>query len=128
MCHRLCEVQEPLNATIAVLMNPVECLTTEEWQALKEITVVLKPFDAVTMEISAEMSVTASKVIMLARGLSTACHKILPTLTNTLSKALTSKLLEGMDVSKAITCWHARRSWTQGSKRRGLSLNLATTM
>jgi len=34
MCQRMCEVQEPLNATIVVLMNPVECLTTEEWQAL----------------------------------------------------------------------------------------------
>jgi len=96
MCQRLCEVQEPLNATIAVLMNPVECLTTEEWQALREIAVVLKPFDAVTTEISAETSVTASKVIMLARGLSTACHKILPTLTNAVAKVLTSKLLEGM--------------------------------
>jgi len=96
MCERICEVQEPLNATIAVLMNPVECLTTEEWQALREITVILKPFDAVTMEVSAEMSVTASKIIMLSRGLVTACHKIEPILTNDVSKALTTKLLEGM--------------------------------
>ena len=96
MCQRMCEVQEQLNATIAVLMNPVECLTTEEWQALKEIMVVLKPFDAVTTEVSAEKAVTASKVIMLARGLITACNKIQPTLRNDLSKALMTKLLEGM--------------------------------
>jgi len=30
ICQRMCEVQEPLNATTAVLMNPVECRTTEE--------------------------------------------------------------------------------------------------
>ena len=76
-------------------MNPVECLTTEEWQALREITLVLKPFDAVTTEVSAEMSVTASKIIMLSRGLVATCHKIQPSLTNDVSKALMTKLLEG---------------------------------
>lgn len=96
MCERMCEVQEPLNAAIAVLMNPVECLTTEEWEALKEIAVVLKPFDAVTTEISAERAVTASKIIMLARGLTTACNKIQPTLKSDPSKQVLAKLLEGM--------------------------------
>ena len=89
-------MQEPFNATIAVLMNPVECLTTDKWQALREITLVLKPFDAVMTEISAEMSVTASKIIMLSRGLVAACHKIQPSLTDDVSKALMTKLLEGM--------------------------------
>jgi len=67
MCQKMCEVQEPLNATTAVLMNPVECLTTEKWKVLKEIAVVLKPFDPVMMEISAENAITASKIIMLVR-------------------------------------------------------------
>ena len=96
MCARMCEVREPLNATIAVLMNPVDCLTTEEWDALSEIAVVLRPFDAVTREISAEKVVTASKIIMLARCLITACNKIQPTLRTELSKQLLTKLLEGM--------------------------------
>ena len=96
MCQRVCELQEPLNATIAVLMNPVDGLTPEEWQSLKEIAVILQPFDAVTTEISAEMSVTASKVIMLWRGLTSACTKIRPTLTNEISKLLMTKLLEGL--------------------------------
>jgi len=78
------------------MMNPVECLTTEEWQVLGEITLVLKPFDAATTEVSSEMSVTASKTIMLSCRLVAACHKIQPSLTNDVSKALMTKLLEGM--------------------------------
>jgi hypothetical protein len=69
MCERICQVQDPLNAVIAVLMNPVESLTTDEWEVLQEIAVLLKPFDAVTTEISAENSVTMSKIILLSRGL-----------------------------------------------------------
>jgi len=96
MCQRVCELQEPLNATIAVLMNPLECLTTDEWEALKEIAVVLKPFDAVTTEISAETTVTASKVIMLGRGLTTSSLKIKPTSRSERSQVLLTKLLEGL--------------------------------
>jgi len=92
----MCEVQEPLNATIAVLMNPVECLTTEEWETLREIAAVLKPFDGVTREISAEKAVTASKVKMLARVLMTSCNKKQPTLKTEISKQLLTKLLEGL--------------------------------
>jgi len=89
-------LQEPLNATTAVPMNPVECLTTDEWHVLKEIAVVLKPFDAVTTEISAETTVTASKIIMLRRSLTTGCIKIKqPTLCNECSQILLTKVLEG---------------------------------
>jgi Protein of unknown function (DUF 659) len=96
MCQRVYELQEPLNAAIAVLLNPVEPLTQDDWKALKEITLVLKPFDAVTVEISAETTVTISKVIMLTRGLSIACLKIKPSMTHDLSKELMNKLQEGM--------------------------------
>jgi zinc finger BED domain-containing protein 1 (E3 SUMO-protein ligase ZBED1) len=96
MFNRLCEIQEPLEAAIALLHNPVKQLTADEWLALKEISLVLKPFDAVTTEISAEKSVTVSKVIMLARGLTAACEKIQSKLTNSLSKILMKELLEGL--------------------------------
>ena len=76
MCSRMCEVQEPLEAAVGVLHSPISSLTSDEWCALREITTVLKPFDAVTTEISAEKAVTASKVIMLSRGLMSACRKM----------------------------------------------------
>ena len=42
MCNRLCEVQEPLEAAIAVLYNPVIPLNAKEWVALREVSTVLK--------------------------------------------------------------------------------------
>jgi len=63
---------------------------------LKEIAVVLKPFDPVTTEISAEKAITASKIIMLVGRLTTACNKIQPTLRNELATTLLTKLLEDM--------------------------------
>ena len=101
MSARMCKVQEPLNATIAVLVNPAECLTTEEWEALTEIAVVLTPFDAVTREISTVKAVTASKIIMLARCLITACNKIQPTLRTELFKQTAHKAAGG----NAETFW-----------------------
>ena len=49
-----------------------------------------------TTEISAEKSVTISKVIMLSRGLATACKNLQPTLTSDLSKSLITQLLTGL--------------------------------
>ena len=69
-------LQEPLEATLGVLHNPVENLSTEEWQTLPEICNVLKPFDLVTKEICAEKSVTVSKIIVLVNGLLSACQRI----------------------------------------------------
>ena len=96
MYQRVCEVQEPLDAAIAVLHNPaITPLTADDWVALREISLVLKPFDAVTIEISAEKSVTVSKVIMLTRGLITACLNIQTGLTNDTAKLLMQQLIEG---------------------------------
>ena len=60
----------------------------------REPNVMLMPFEAVMTEISAEKSVTLSKVIMLSRGLMTACLKIKSTLTNSQSKFLMEQLLK----------------------------------
>jgi hypothetical protein len=96
MISRLCQIQEPVEAAVALLHNPVTPLTSHDWEALKEITVVLQPFEAVTNEISGERSVTVSKVIMLSRGLTTACLKIHSSLTNDKSKVLSKNVLEGL--------------------------------
>ena len=79
MCRHMCAIQEPLEATIAVLHCPVSPLTDENWAALKEVCSILKTFDAVTKEVSAEKNVFISKEIMLAHALVSACNKIQPT-------------------------------------------------
>jgi len=96
MVSRLCEVQEPLDATIALLHNPVAALSADEWVALKEVAVVLKPFDCVTTEVSAEMSVNASKIIMLSRGLMSACRKTESQLSTGVAKTLMTHLTDGL--------------------------------
>lgn len=96
MFQRMSDVQEPLKAAIAVLHNPVVPILSDEWAALKEVTAVLKPFDAVTTEISAEQSVTVSKVILLSRGLMLACNNIKQGLKNETAKQLMNLLLDGL--------------------------------
>lgn len=65
MFQRMCQIQEPLDAAIAVLQKPVKSLSSDEWSTLRELCKVLKPFDLVTREISSEQAVTVSKVIVV---------------------------------------------------------------
>jgi hypothetical protein len=88
--------QEPLEAAIAVLHNPVEPLTSDELAVLKEVSAILYPVDEVTTEISAEQAVTVSKVILLFRGLMLACHDMKKTLANNLNKDLMARPLDGL--------------------------------
>ncbi|XP_028153494.2 E3 SUMO-protein ligase ZBED1-like [Diabrotica virgifera virgifera] len=76
MIERFLKVREPLTATIGILQIPVELLTESEWVALKEMCCVLKPFEQLTTEMSAEQNVTLSKVIVIVKGLLSAVHKI----------------------------------------------------
>lgn len=62
-------MQEPLEAAIGILHDPVSRLTESEWVYLKHIVKILKPFEEITTEISAEKQITASKVIVMVRGL-----------------------------------------------------------
>lgn len=72
MYERVCELQEPLEATLGLLHNPVPALTSEEWEVLKEVCQILKPFDLATTELSAEKNISISKVIPLVSGITRA--------------------------------------------------------
>lgn len=69
MIERLIEIQDVLEATVAILHKPVELFTFEEWQVLKELCNILRPFNEITIEMSAEKFTTVSKLIVLIRGL-----------------------------------------------------------
>ncbi|KAJ8914357.1 hypothetical protein NQ315_011345 [Exocentrus adspersus] len=69
MFERIIKLKEPLTATIGLLHSPVELLLPLEWTALEESCKILKPFEQVTSEMSAEKTVTLSKVINIVRGL-----------------------------------------------------------
>lgn len=63
MIERICLLQEPLEASLGILHNPVENLSEGEWQTLPEIIKILKPFKQLTEEISSEEKVTISMVL-----------------------------------------------------------------
>lgn len=62
MFSRICAIQEPLEATIAVLHADIDGLTNEDWLTLKQFCIALEPFHQITEELSAEKNVSASKV------------------------------------------------------------------
>ena len=81
MFQRMCELQEPLNATLGVLNNPVEPLNDADWKNLKSFCTILKPFHETTEEMSAEKNTSVSKVLLIVRGLQRLLQKIRLTAT-----------------------------------------------
>ena len=89
-------MQEPLEV-LRVLHNPVENLSTEEWQTLPEISNILKPFDLVTKKICAEKSVTVSKIIVLVNRLFSACQRINQSLNSEIAKTAMATLMSNIN-------------------------------
>ncbi|KAM9546144.1 zinc finger BED domain-containing protein 4-like [Salvelinus alpinus] len=87
MLKQFLESKDAIISTVAIVNAPVDALTQEEWEVVEEVcrvlepfeqvTVeisgeryrVLEPFEQVTVEISGESYVTASKMILLFKGL-----------------------------------------------------------
>ncbi|XP_076855096.1 uncharacterized protein LOC143510017 [Brachyhypopomus gauderio] len=69
MMMRFLENKDAIITTLALTNPRLAALTPDEWEEMKQACDVLKPFEEVTVEISGERYVTASKVILLARGL-----------------------------------------------------------
>ena len=97
MFERIANVQEPFEGTLDVLHNPVENLSTEEWQTLPEICNALKPFNLVTKEICAEKSVTVSKIIVFVNRLLSACQRINQSLNSEIAKTVMATLISNIN-------------------------------
>ncbi|XP_073525533.1 E3 SUMO-protein ligase ZBED1-like [Phyllobates terribilis] len=69
MLKRLLESKDAIISTLAIINPPVENLSREEWEVVSEACTILEPSDQVTVEISSESYVTASKMLLLCRGL-----------------------------------------------------------
>jgi len=68
MLERLVQLKEPLTiATISLTEAPI-FLNHDEWNTIQDIIPLLKPFNNLTVELSAEQYPTISKVIPLIRG------------------------------------------------------------
>lgn len=69
MIERLVKLKEPLTIVIINLKDAPFNLTNEEWLTIEDIIPLLKPFNNLTVELSAEQYPTISKVIPLLRGI-----------------------------------------------------------
>lgn len=69
MFERLCAVQEPLEAAIGVLHVPTGTLDETEWTTLRELSMLLQPFETATQHLSAEKNIAGSKVIIVLGGI-----------------------------------------------------------
>ncbi|XP_040278901.1 E3 SUMO-protein ligase ZBED1-like isoform X2 [Bufo bufo] len=82
MLKRFLGMKEAIIAALALVKPRLPTLTLEEWDLIKDACEVLKPFEEVTMEISTERYVTASKVILMARGLQKAVQRLRGAISN----------------------------------------------
>lgn len=96
MFERMCAVQQPLEAAIGILHNPVDSLNTGEWELLRECCRILKPFEQISTELSAEEHVTISKVIVMVRCITSSLARLHSVTNNRESVRLLDALLHGM--------------------------------
>lgn len=92
MMERVLLLQEPLEAALGLLHNPVETLLEDDWKALPEIIKILRPFKEITIEMSSQTEVTISKVLAATDGLQRLYDNFYFDLTTDISKNLLLKI------------------------------------
>ncbi|XP_077148974.1 E3 SUMO-protein ligase ZBED1-like [Ranitomeya variabilis] len=99
MLKRIIETKDAIISTLALINASVDTLSQDEWEVVREICAILEPFEQVTVEISAESYVTASKMLLLCKGLQkvTADREREGALTTEQGRQLVSALIATMD-------------------------------
>ncbi|XP_073729768.1 E3 SUMO-protein ligase ZBED1-like [Misgurnus anguillicaudatus] len=82
MLKRFWLQKEAIIATLALVNPNLPTLTLDEWDIIKDVCEILQPFEEVTVEMSAERYVTASKVILMSRGLQKVVQRLRGAVTN----------------------------------------------
>lgn len=99
MLDRILKIKDAVISTLALLRSDLS-LQTREWEIIEAVVPILKPFYEVTTEISAEKSVTLSKVLVFvqlltkhtARVLAVTYNHEVNTLINTLHSQLNQRV------------------------------------
>lgn len=76
MLERFVELEDSIRGTLGLLDKAPANLKSEEWIILKALCKILKPFEEATKAVSGEKYMSASLVIVLARGLMDVCNKM----------------------------------------------------
>ncbi|CAH0715459.1 unnamed protein product, partial [Brenthis ino] len=93
MIERICSLQEPLEAALGILHNPVENLSEGEWQTLPEVIKILKPFKQLTEEISSEKKVTVSMVLASTESIIRVFDNLGTNIITEIGKKLANKII-----------------------------------
>jgi len=76
MLERIIWLDNGVRASLGLLENPSSTLTTIEWTVIKELCIVLKPFESAIKIVCGEIYMTASMVLPIVNGLSEVCYKM----------------------------------------------------
>ncbi|KAE9543717.1 hypothetical protein AGLY_002113 [Aphis glycines] len=76
MLERFVQLETSTRGTMGLLDNAPPCLNSDEWIAIKEFCIILRPFEEATRAVSGEQYITASLVIVIAQGLKNVCEQM----------------------------------------------------
>lgn len=76
MLERFTELEETIKSTMALLDKDLPIISREEWQDCKDLCILLKPFEEMTILVSGDKYMTGSSVIVVTRCLVNVCKKI----------------------------------------------------
>lgn len=97
MFQRLREMKEPLTTTLVALPEGPEPLDTADWLNLEDFISMLKPFELMASELSADSYCNISKVVPLIRGVQSSLQNV--PCSSGLGSALKQALLEKLEAS-----------------------------
>lgn len=69
MLQRFVELEEAVKSTLAVIKKELPPLAPDDWNDIKELSHILKPFEDATKSLSGELYCTASLVIPICNGM-----------------------------------------------------------
>lgn len=96
MLDRFVVLEDCIRGTLGLLDNSPPGLTSSEWKIIKELVLVLRPFEEATKAVSGNNYITASMVIVRAQGLINVCDQLLKQNYTSRTNAVINKLLNGM--------------------------------
>lgn len=99
MLERFIELEDAIRSSVALLHANLPILRASDWNVLKQLHTILKPFEEATKQISGEKYMTASFVIPVTAGLKKVCNKMKQTLElGDEIKQVLQELRKGLDI------------------------------
>lgn len=96
MIGRFVELEEAIRSTVALLDTSLPQLTFDKWRILKELKMILEPFEDATRVISGQQYLVSSLVIVITGGLLDICQELLHTQMTSCAAAVVKKLQCGL--------------------------------